>query len=135
MVEQMKRIARQTEEAGKPMRFMIGQVTAADPLTIRVDNRFDISNADTQQIWVMKQFQEGYYPTHRHRGFKDAPQTEETSGGGGDEAFSSHAHTLKNTYWTEEDDSSEYYYGLQVGDKVVLLRQPGGQEYLVLGRV
>lgn len=135
MVDQIKKVAEQTQQAGMPARFMLGQVTAVEPLTIRVDNRFDISNGEVQQIILMKEFQKGYYPTHRHRGFKDAPQTEEAAGGGGEEAFSSHAHTLKNTYWTEEDEQSEYYYGLQVGDKLVLLRQQGGQEFLVLGRI
>ena len=43
--------------------------------------------------------------------------------------------TLKGNYQTNTDAKSEYYYGLAVGDKVVLLRNAGGQAFLVLGRV
>lgn len=47
----------------------------------------------------------------------------------------SYSHTLKSNYQTNTDAKSEYYYGLAVGDKVVLLRNAGGQAFLVLGRV
>ena len=42
---------------------------------------------------------------------------------------------MKNDYLTNTGPTSEYYYGLAVGDKVVLLRNQGGQSFLVLGRV
>lgn len=83
----------------------------------------------------MKEFRAGYYPTHRHSGFADSPATQPKSGGAGDAAFASHEHTLKNDYLTNTGPTSEYYYGLAVGDKVVLLRNRGGQSFLVLGRV
>ena len=66
---------------------------------------------------------------------KDSPSTEEKSGGSGDASFAAHSHTLKSNYQTNTDAKSEYYYGLAVGDKVVLLRNAGGQAFLVLGRV
>ena len=66
---------------------------------------------------------------------KDAPSTMEKGGGSGEAAFASHSHTLKNNYQTNTDKTSEYYYGLAVGDKVILLRNQGGQAFLVLGRV
>lgn len=101
-------------------------------MTIRVDNRFDISG---DAIVVMKEFQAGFYPTHYHTGVKGSPSTEEKSGGSGDASFAAHSHTLKGNYQTNTDAKSEYYYGMAVGDKVVLLRNAGGQAFLVLGRV
>lgn len=83
----------------------------------------------------MKEFKAGFYPTHYHTGVKNSPSTEEKSGGSGDASFAAHSHTLKNNYQTNTDATSEYYYGLAVGDKVVLLRNMGGQSFLVLGRV
>ena len=97
-----------------------------------MDNRFDISG---EVIVVPKELQAGYYPTHYHTGMKGGPSTEEKGGGSGEAAFASHSHVLKNNYQTNTDKTSEYYYGLAVGDKVILLRNQGGQAFLVLGRV
>ena len=119
LLETMKKVAEQSQNANVPAAFLFGNVTATSPLTIRVDNRFDITG---EAIVVMKEFRAGYYPTHRHSG-------------SGDPAFASHDHTLKNDYLTNTGPTSEYYYGLAVGDKVVLLRNQGGQSFLVLGRV
>ena len=117
LLETMKQVAQATNDAGMPTAFLFGSVTKTSPLTIRVDNRFDISG---DAIVVMKEFQAG---------------TEEKSGGSGDASFAAHSHTLKSNYQTNTDAKSEYYYGLAVGDKVVLLRNAGGQAFLVLGRV
>lgn len=132
LLDTMKKVAKQSQDATVPAAFLFGNVTSTSPLTIRVDNRFDITG---EAIVVMKQFCAGYYPTHQHSGFKDAPKTEQKAGGAGDASFAPHDHTLKNDYLTNTDDTSEYYYGLAVGDKVVLLRNQGGQSFLVLGRV
>lgn len=132
LLETMKKVAEQSQNANVPAAFLFGNVTATSPLTIRVDNRFDITG---EAIVVMKEFRAGYYPTHRHSGFADSPTTQPKGGGSGDPAFASHDHTLKNDYLTNTGPTSEYYYGLAVGDKVVLLRNQDGQSFLVLGRV
>ena len=73
--------------------------------------------------------------TSAENALKAAAEALKTIGGSGDPAFASHEHTLKNDYLTNTGPTSEYYYGLSVGDKVVLLRNQGGQSFLVLGRV
>lgn len=90
LLDTIKQVAKTTNDAGSPAAFLFGEVASTSPLTIRVDNRFNISG---DAIVVMKEFK-------------------------------------ANT-----DGASEYYYGLAVGDKVVLLRNQGGQSFLVLGRV
>lgn len=91
LLDTIKQVAKTTNDAGSPAAFLFGEVASTLPLlTIRVDNRFNISG---DAIVVMKEFK-------------------------------------ANT-----DGASEYYYGLAVGDKVVLLRNQGGQSFLVLGRV
>lgn len=87
MLSQIKRVAAQTAEAGAPARFLFGEVTAADPLKIMVDSRFEISG---DMLAVTREFRAGTM-------VKTAPMT--------------------------------------AGDKVVLLRNQGGQQFLVLGRV
>ncbi len=73
--------------------------------------------------------------TSAENALKAAAEALKAIGGSGDPAFASHDHTLKNDYLTNTGPTSEYYYGLAVGDKVVLLRNQGGQSFLVLGRV
>lgn len=123
LAETMKKIAKQTNEAGSPATIMFGVVTSASPLTIRVDNRFDITD---EAIIVTKEFKAGFCPTHYHTGFAGGPATENAEG---------HTHALKSNYQTNTDAASEYYYGLKAGEKVVLLRNQGGQQFLVLGRL
>lgn len=132
ILDTMKQVSMNTIGAGSPASFMFGQVSKSDPLTIRVDNRFDISG---DAIVLMKEFKKGPYKTHYHIGFKEGAKTKATSGGSGESAFEYHYHELSSDYQTNTDDQSEHYYGLEEGDKVVLLKNAGGQEFLVLGRL
>lgn len=63
LLDTMKKVAQQSQNANVPAAFLFGNVTATSPLTIRVDNRFDITG---DAIVVMKEFRAGYYPTHTH---------------------------------------------------------------------
>lgn len=63
LLETMKQVAEQTGNVNVPAAFMFGTVTAVSPLTIRVDNRFDISG---DAIVLMKEFKAGSYSTHTH---------------------------------------------------------------------
>ena len=96
LLETMKQVAQATNDAGMPTAFLFGSVTKTSPLTIRVDNRFDISG---DAIVVMKEFQAGFYPTQYHTGVKGSPSTEEKSGGSGDASFASHTHKVKISPW------------------------------------
>ena len=55
-------------------------------------------------------------------------ETEETSGGAGDASFAPHKHRYQGRKkW-------KVHNALQMGEKVILLRCDGGQQYIVLGR-
>ena len=43
LLDTMKQVAQATNDTGMPTAFLFGSVTKTSPLTIRVDNRFDIS--------------------------------------------------------------------------------------------
>lgn len=108
LLETMKRVAEGTNNAAVPTAFFFGSVTKTSPLTIRVDNRFDISG---EAIILTREFQSGFCLTHSHtEPGSPAPEN-------------------------ENQDKTEYHYGLKAGEKVVLLRNQGGQDFLVLGRV
>ena len=106
MIEQLKKIAQQTGNAQVPTRFLYGLVTKTAPLTVLVDGRFQLSGDDLVQL-----------ADHRHPVLDR--QTEQAQ---------NHSHHI-------EVCETEPEGRLLVGDKVVLLRNLGGQEYLLLGRV
>lgn len=110
MLEQMKRVAAQTGEAGVPVKIMFGTVSETAPLTVMVDSRFPVT---APALLVPLELQ-----GHTHE--VKAAVTGEAQG---------HTHTIAATV-TELDAGG----GLKKGDRVILLRNQGGQEYLVLGR-
>lgn len=111
MLELMKQIANQTGEAMVPARFLFGTVTKTDPLTVFVDNRFPLSSP---ALVVLRELN-----GHTHA----VPQS-------GTEAANGHSHLVPQNI-TEKENTA----GLTEGDKVVLLRNQGGQSYLILGRI
>ena len=116
MLEQMKRLAAQTGEAAMPARLMFGAVTGTQPLRILVDSRFEISG---EAVVLMRQFRAGEYASHTHT----VPAHSALAAG-------EHGHGIP-----EGTTTVEAYPGLAVGDALVLLRNHGGQQFLVLGRL
>ncbi|WP_409968732.1 DUF2577 family protein [Bengtsoniella intestinalis] len=91
MLEQMRAIAQQTNQAAVPAQFMFATVTALSPLTVQVDDRFYLS----------------------------APALI---------ALASHTHEYAQ-------GDTDVNTPLELGDSVAILRNLGGQSYLLLGRV
>ena len=130
ILDTMKKVAEQTGQAGVPAAFMFGTVKSVSPLVIRVDNRLDIGE---KQVVLMKEFRSGSYLTHKHT----IPPHDHTVPQHNTETADAHSHCVQpfQTENTGLETAQEVYFGLSVGDKVVLLRNQGGQEFLVLGRV
>ena len=102
MLEELKKVVKQTEDANVPARFL-------SPLTVLVDNRFYLSQP---ALVVLKEMY-----GHKH-----------VVPGHSTEVASNHSHGVMQF-------DSNIAEALKVGDKVVLLRNYGGQEYLILGRL
>lgn len=150
MLEQMKRLAAQTGEAAMPARLMFGAVTGTQPLRILVDSRFEISG---EAVVLMRQFRAGEYATHTHAvpahstlaagEHVHGVPAQETGEAAGEVARHSHAVPEHATAAVgghvhavpEGTTTVEAYPGLAVGDALVLLRNHGGQQFLVLGRL
>lgn len=101
LLDVVKEVAQQAQDASVPAAFLTGLVTSAAPLTVRVDNRFELSG---EALVILRELRAGTWGTHTH--------------------------TLAG-----QPTGPDVYTGLAAGDKVVLLRNQGGQEFLVLGRV
>lgn len=109
MLEELKKIVKQTEEANVPACFLSGEVTSLSPLTVFVDNRFHLTSP------ALITLKEMY--GHKH-----------VVPGHSTETASNHSHGVKSF-------DSNIAEALKVGDKVALFRNYGGQEYLILGRL
>ena len=116
----IKQAAKEAVEAGQPGDFCFGKVTSASPLKILVEQKMTLGAA---QLVL----------TRNVTDFKTKVTIDWTtgtkSGGSGDSSFASHSHSVSG----KKDIT--IHNGLAVGDEVILLKQKGGQKYLVLDRV
>ena len=116
----IKKAAKEAVETGQPCDFCFGKVTSASPLKILVEQKMTLGAA---QLVL----------TRNVTDFKTKVTIDWTtgtkSGGSGDSSFASHSHSVSG----KKDIT--IHNGLAVGDEVILLKQKGGQKYLVLDRV
>lgn len=120
MLSIIKDIVHASMDASELADVMIGEVTSTVPLEITLESKLPIP-ADC--IVLTKNTCEWSVDmTVSHR-------TEDASGGSGDAAYAPHHHGYvgRKTYLVHN--------GLALGDKVIMLRESGGQRYIALDRV
>lgn len=112
-VRAIKQAAKDANDAGYPANVMTGTVTALSPITVMVEQRFSIGKAQL----IVPEHLTDYEVSLSLKG--------QTDGAGEPE----HQHGYG------EKQTAVIHNGLKQGDHVVLLRQQGGQKYLILDRV
>lgn len=120
MINAIKRAATEAVGASKPFAMTLGRVTKTSPLTIQVDQKLILGPAQLLLTNAVRDYSVDMTVDHL---------TENESGGSGDAAFASHNHEYKGR------KTFRVHLGLVVGDRVLLLRIQGGQQYIVLDRV
>ena len=120
LTKAIKRIAVQAVGATKPAEICFGNVTGINPLRILVEQKMTLGPA--QLVLAQSVMERAVELTVDW-------ETAETGGGTGEEAFSPHSHPI------EGRKRIVVHSGLAVGDDVILLRQQGGQKYIVLDRI
>lgn len=116
----VKRAAVEAVAAGNPMSFLFGKVLDVSPLTIQVDQKLTLLEAQLILTNAVRDYTVSMTVDH---------ETEAASGGNGETAFASHKHGYKGT------KSYTVHLGLKSGEQVLLLRADGGQKFIVLDRV
>lgn len=125
LIEIMKRSALDAVEAGKPCDLRYGTVMSIAPLKVRVTNQFIIPKS----MLIVPEYLTDYEievtikPDYNWK-------TKDKSGGSLEASFESHNHDI---YF--ERKKIKIHGALKVGDKVVLLRQAGGQHFFILDRL
>ena len=107
----MKRASESARKANQPADIMFGTVVSASPIKIQVSQKLTLSS---MQLVVPRSLTK--YTLSMTYDF-GCSETEE------------HTHELKGTTEVTIDNS------LQTGDRVVLIKQDGGQKYFVMDKV
>ena len=116
----LKKLINQTIQAGKPTALIKGEVTSTSPVTVKVEGRFEISAPFLELTHNVKDYYVDITVSHT---------TENRAGGGGYAEFASHNHDYTGR------KKILVHNGLKVGEFVWLIRQEGGQVFVVLDRV
>lgn len=120
LFEMIKVAAVRAVNASQPVNVCFGKVTSASPLKILVEQKMTLGEV---QLVL----------TRNVTDFKTKVTIDWTtgtkSGGSGDSSFASHSHSVSG----KKDIT--IHNGLAVGEEVVLMKQKGGQKYLVLDRM
>ena len=138
LLQTMKRAAVEAVAAGQPLALCYGTVSSVEPLQIMADQKLPL---DEMQLELCSAVQDCWLDveicTHTENdAFMNGKHTHaisDTYTGGGScdngNLDTTHKHSIKGR------KKLRIYNGLQVGERVLLLRWPGGQKYLVLDRV
>lgn len=125
LVGLIKQAAKEAVDAGQDCDFCYGTVTSESPLKILVEQKMELTSAQLILCRNVTNYETAVNVTVSSVDWL----TEEKSGGSGNAEFAAHKHSIKGV------KSIVINNGLKIGEKVVLVRKKGGQEYLVLDRV
>ena len=125
LIDIIKRSAIDAIESRKPCDLRYGTVISVDPLKVRVSNQFIIPKT----MLIVPQYLTDYeidVTVKGEYGWTTIPE----SGGSNAEAFANHDHDIRFS-----KRKITIHGALKVGDKVVMVRQAGGQNFLILDRL
>ena len=120
LAEVMKQLAGQAEDAGRPSDYILGTVESSSPLSIRVSQKDLITAEYLITTDAVRDYDVDIEVNH---------VTENRAGGGGYAEYASHNHDYNGR------KRIRVYNGLKRGEIVVMIRQRGGQQYLVVSRI
>ena len=120
LIEIVKRAAMDAVENAQMCDLRYGKVVSTNPLRVQVTNQFTIPQA----LLIVPE-----HLTNHTVNVTVNWDTGNASGGSGDSSFASHGHAVSGAKTMTINGA------LKVGDKVVLLRQQGGQSYFILDRI
>lgn len=124
IAKKIKRAAIEAQESTKPVEICFGKVTSASPLKILVEQKLPLGEGQlilTRNVTDFKTYITG-------GNVKNYYYTGSDTDGGTAPVVPSHVHAIGKVQITVHN-------GLVVGDEVILIRQQGGQKYIVVDRI
>lgn len=124
LMKTIKRAALDAVKASKPVEVCFGKVTSVSPLKILVEQKLPLGEGQlilTRNVTNFKTYITG-------GNVKNYYYTGSDTDGGTAPVVPSHIHAIGKVQITVHN-------GLVVGDEVILIRQQGGQKYIVVDRI
>lgn len=112
----IKTAAKQAVDASNPAHILFGEVTSIDPLEVNVDQRFNL----TADFLVVPESLTRYEVDLSHS------HSYQDNNGSGDTTRTSEVALVEPIVIRA---------GLQIGDKLILIRVQGGQKYVIFDKV
>jgi len=130
MLEAIKRAALDAVNAGKPFALTYGTVTGTSPLTILIDQKLELGPAQLLLTNAVREYSVDMTVDHwTEDETEHTHAVNDTYTNGGTSQPTTHRHGYKGR------KKFTVHLGLKVGEKVLLVRCQGGQQYIVLDRV
>lgn len=130
LLKTLKKAAVEAVDATKPVQVCYGKVTGTSPLKILVDQKLTLGEA--QLVLCRNVTEYTVEMTVDHYTENETAHThavQDTYTGGGSSSPTKHLHAYKGR------KKFTVHNGLVVGDEVILIRQQGGQKYIVVDRI
>lgn len=124
LVETLKRAAVEAMEAKKPVNVYFGEVVSAAPLKINVEQKMELG----EKQLILSRNVTNFKTSISAGNIKNYYYTGSTTDSGTAPVSPSHVHAVGKIEITVHN-------GLVVGDEVILIRQQGGQKFIVLDRI
>lgn len=119
VVNVLRTLVKQTVDANNPADLLFGVVESENPLAIKLEDKRILDEDFLLLSDMVRDYEVDIEVSH---------VTENTGGGSGEAAFSSHCHKYKGR------KKIKVYNGLKKGERVVILKRSGGQLFYVLCR-
>ena len=130
LLKLIKKAAADTVKAEKPVEIRFGKVTKESPLEILVEQKLTLGEAQLVLCRNVTEFEVDMTVDHfteNETEHTHAVRDTYTGGGSSDPTLHLHAYKGRKTFIVHN--------GLVVGEEVILLRQQGGQKYIVWDRL
>lgn len=130
MIEVIKQIVENMNEQSKFSKLEFGTVESVGPLKIRIDQKKVLEQSDLILSHLVRDYYVDITVQHSTDSIYGGWDTTHSHPGAGDNVIPiDHEHEYKGR------KKIMIHNGLRVGEKVVLIRQTGGQLYYILDRI
>lgn len=125
----MKKASLEATEASNPVQLIFGTVESSNPLKIKINQKLTLGKAQLILCRNVTDYAVEMTVNHNTENNTHTHSIHDTFTGGGSAESNTHSHQYKGK------KSFLVHNSLKVGEKVIMIRQQGGQKFLVIDRV
>ena len=128
-LKMMKKSAMEAMDASKPSDIAFGKVINTNPMKIQIDQKLILTSAMLVLTRNVTDYKVMMTVSHKTEDHTHTHTITDTFTGGGSATSETHHHEYKG------EKEFLIHNALKNGDQVLLIRQSGGQKYVVLDRI